>query len=123
MRILQLERKEFSYRSNAWANSTKNTYKSCIKRCNAFLTSIHRTEYPMSENTIALYLTHLAQEKTPFQTINVHIAAVKSVHVLYSLPFDGSSDRITLLMKGIKRGDTHEKNKKEPITKDIMVEF
>lgn len=118
-----LRQLEFSYRKDAWSKSTINSYKSYIKKFNEFLVRIKKPCYPASNDTVCLFVTLLAESKYNFSTILVAVSAVRAVHILYSHPNPTAGDRISLLLKGIRRNCGKAKDKKYPITVNIMQKF
>ena len=114
---------EFSYRKDAWSLNTITTYKTYIKKFNTFLVLINRPQYPALLDTICLFITALAKGNSSFSTILVAISAIRAVHILYAYDDPTKGDRVSLLLKGIRRNDIREKNKKAPITLEIMKKF
>lgn len=58
---------------------------------------------PASEDSIALFISHLGSEKVSYKTIKSYLAAVRHLHISFGLSFVGISPRSHLLIRGIKR--------------------
>lgn len=87
------------------------------------MVKIQKPYYPVSNDTVCLFVTLLAKSKYTFSTILVAVSAIRAVHILYSHSNPTAGDRISLLLKGIRRNCEKAKDKKYPITVDLMLRF
>jgi len=57
------------------------SYQAGHKRYLAFCTKASRQAIPTSKNTLMMFASHLAKEGLSHQSIKVHLAAVRNLHV------------------------------------------
>ena len=79
---------------------------------------------PTSEDTLLLFITHLAQQGLSHATIKVYLSAVRNLHVTASLHKEFEEQltpRLQMVMKGIKKDMSLNFSRvRLPITIDIM---
>ena len=79
---------------------------------------------PTSEDTLLLFITHLAQQGLSHATIKVYLSAVRNLHVTASLHKEFEEQltpRLQMVMKGIKKDMSLNSSRvRLPITIDIM---
>ena len=118
-----LQIKAQDYFARGLADSSHRTYTSAQRQFLQFCRDFSLDPLPASEDTLLLFSTHLAQRIKP-QSIQVYLAAVRSLHVAQGLPnplHPGLKLKQTL--RGIERQHFSPPKQKMPLTFDILTEL
>ena len=85
-----------------------------------FANDLSLTPIPCSETTLLRYIAHLDLKGLAPPTIAIHIAAIRSLHVMRGLTFSLSlSPRVKLVQKAIS-DHSNPPRQKSPITFDLL---
>ena len=124
MDIASLQTAVQGYYQKGLAPTTHKSYQAGQKRYLNFCSKANRPAVPTSEETMLLFVTHLAQQGLTHATIKVYLSAVRNLHVTAGLHKELSSQltpRLEMVMKGIKNDKALiAPRSRLPITIDIM---
>ena len=100
--------------------STRKTYNSAQKRYLDFCTMYTLCPLPATQQVLLLYIAYLYEEKLCYSTVNVYLAAIRSLHIMqgHANPLDGD-----LMVKQALPAFQIERNivqQKLPITFSIL---
>ena len=116
------------YYQQGLAASTQKSYQTGQHRYLAFCSSIKKSPLPTTEDTLLMFVGHLAQQGLSHASIKVYLSAIRNLHVSSGLHEEFAKQltpHLELVLKGIKK----EKAKaaplptRMPITIDIMVKI
>lgn len=107
------------YRSLVFADNTKRTYISQLKRFTDFCTSAN-ISLPLDKNEVCLYVAYLA-ETLSYKSITKYLNVVRLIHLEADLPNPLKSWHIESLLKGVKRAKGDISVQKLPITPQILL--
>lgn len=76
---------------NSIRPNTKRTYSSAQKRFIDFCNQYQCEPFPATEDTLLLYVAYLYDQNLTFSTVQVYLAAVRSIHIMegFHNPLDG----------------------------------
>jgi len=100
--------------------ATTKAYRSGLHRYITFCSEINQLPIPISEDTLLLFIAHLAQQNLSYTTIQVYLSAVQYSE---SITFDAIiTPRLRYVLKGIRKTCTltHQPKERLPITFSIM---
>lgn len=104
--LAELDAAQHRYQDAALAASTRRAYASDLRRFARWCTNLTSDAYPATPDTIARYVTHLAQTGRKVATIDRPLAAIGYLHTYGPavLPEDPTvSPTVTRTMRGIRR--------------------
>ena len=123
MDITSLQTALQGYYQKGLAKSTHKSYQAGQKRYLTFCSEVKRSAVPTTEETLLLFVTHLAQHELTHATIKVYLSAVRNLHVTAGLHNEFSAHltpRLEMVLRGIKK----DKSLTAPRTRlPIMVEI
>lgn len=102
------------------ATSTEKTYSTAQRSFLSFCQDLNLSPLPATEDTLILYVTHLAQTKV-HSTIRTYLAGVRHLHIINGLgnPLEGKL-RLELVLKGINRVKPRQSCPRLPVTPTIL---
>ena len=100
--------------------NTKRSYSSAQQSYIRFAHSLGLEPLPCSESNLLRYLAYMDSRSLAPATMSIHVAAIRSLHVMYGYHFDlASSPRVKLLIKAVL-DKAPPQAKKVPITLNIL---
>lgn len=124
MDIASLHTAVQGYYRKGLAPATHKSYQAGQKRYMEFCREAKKSPVPTSEETLLLFVVHLAQQGLAHATIKVYLSAVRNLHVTTGLHREFTAQltpKLELVMKGIKKEKAlNSPRTRLPITIDIM---
>ena len=116
------------YYQQGLAASTQKSYQTGQHRYLAFCSSIKKSPLPTTEDTLLMFVGHLAQQGLSHASIKVYLSAIRNLHVSSGLHEEFAKQltpRLELVLKGIKieKAKAAPLPTRMPITIDIMVKI
>lgn len=108
------------YARRATSERTQAIYRSALADFNEFCTDHHVSRLPATPDTVAGYITVLAQNGMKTSTINVRVSAIAKAHRLANLADPTDDEGFKAVFAGIRNVHGTAPNKKEPITLDVL---
>ena len=112
------------YYQKGLAKSTQKSYQAGQKRYLTFCNELERSAVPTTEETMLLFVTHLAQQGLTHATIKVYLSAVRNLHVKAGLHIEFAAQltpRLEMVLRGIKKDKSLTAPRPRlPITIEIM---
>ncbi|XP_062611724.1 uncharacterized protein LOC134273549 [Saccostrea cucullata] len=105
------------------SNNTNKSYFNAFKRWENFIKVQGHSALPASPMHVALYLTHLLQNGSSQHPVNVAVYAIKWAHECAGLPDPTKNSYVSSLQEAARRKASRAVQKKEPITKDVLIEL
>ncbi|XP_061197345.1 integrase/recombinase xerD homolog [Saccostrea echinata] len=107
------------------SDNTNKSYFNAFKRWENFIKVQEHSALPASPTHVALYLTDLLQNGSSQQLhpVNVAVYAIKWAHECAGLPDPTKNSYVTSLQEAARRKASRVVQKKEPITKDVLIEL
>ena len=105
MDIASLHTAVQGYYQKGLAPATHKSYQAGQKRYMEFCREARKSPVPTSEETLLLFVVHLAQQGLAHATIKVYLSAVRNLHVTTGLHREFTAQltpKLELVMKGIK---------------------
>lgn len=106
------------YAQASQADNTRRAYEIARREFEHFCTEHSVSAWPAAPETVAAYLSDLAERGYAYATIVVHRAAIATFHrvVLLSNPAPTSDPRVRAVMTGIRRTKGTSQKRRDPIT-------
>ena len=106
-----------------WSKSenTNKSYFNAFKRWETFITAQGHSALPASPIHVALYLTHLLQTGSSQYPVNNVVYAIKWAHECAGFTDPTKNAYVTSLQEAARRKASHSIQKKEPITKEMLI--
>lgn len=126
MDITSLQTALQGYYQKGLAKSTHKSYQAGQKRYLMFCSEVKRSAVPTTEETLLLFVTHLAQHELTHATIKVYLSAVRNLHVTAGLHNEFSAhltSRLEMVLRGIKDKSLTAPRTRLPITVEIMAKI
>ena len=98
------------------AESTKRTYRSQLKSYLSFCTLYGYCPVPATVSTILRYIAHLSK-RLSYNYIKQYMSVVRGIHGDCYYPYK----QVKMVLKGVRRLKGDGKNRKPPITMDILL--
>lgn len=92
-------------------------------RWEVFIKAQGHSALPSSPIHVALYLTHLLQTESSQHPVNNAVNAIKWAHECAGFTDPTKISYVTSLQEAAKRKTSRAVNKKEPISKDVLIEL
>ena len=105
------------------AESTRKTYKSGGAHYLRFCKQSALTPYPVSEDTLLLFIAHLHQARLAHGTVKSYLAAVPYEQIRRGLgdPAIHSMPQVEYVLKGVKKATPVSSRRRLPITPAILL--
>lgn len=121
--LSQLQVKAQRYFTGGLSDSSHRTYTSAQRQFLQFSQDFSLDPWPVSEDTLILFASHLAQRIKP-QSIHVYLAAVRSLHVAHGLSNPLQSGlKLKQTLRGIERQQFSPPKQKMPLPFDILADI
>lgn len=105
------------------SDNTNKSYFNAFKRWEKFIKVQGHSALPASPMHVALYLTHLLQNGSSQHPVNAAVYAIKWAHECAGLPDPTKNSYVSSLQEAARRKAGRAVQKKEPITKDVLIEL
>ncbi|XP_060563636.1 integrase/recombinase xerD homolog [Ruditapes philippinarum] len=105
------------------SDTTVNKYFSYFMKWKTFITSKGGSALPASPVCIALYLTDLMNKGCSNHVISSTVYGIKWAHSLNNLQDPTENHFVKNLVESAKRTLSRHVNKKQPVTKDLLIEL
>ena len=83
--------------------ATRKAYTAGLRKYITFCMKINQPPIPAYENTLLLFVTHLAQQKLSYTTIQVYLSAVRYSHITTSESTTLRTPKLNYVLKGIRK--------------------
>ena len=77
----QLNAAAQSYFDLGISDATRKAYKTGLNKYRTFCSQFKQSAVPATEDTLVLFITHLAKQQLSYSTIQVYLSAVRYLHV------------------------------------------
>jgi site-specific recombinase XerD len=107
--IEELSRRAAVYATRAKGDGTRRAYRSAWRHYAAWCAGLGREPLAADPDTIAMYVVHLADAGRAgrgglaVSSIRVHLAAIKTAHLLAGLSLDLRHPRLAMVIEGVTR--------------------
>jgi hypothetical protein len=107
----ELSRRAAVYATRAKGDGTRRAYRSAWRHYAAWCAGLGRQPLAADPDTIAMYVVHLADAGRAghgglaVSSIRVHLAAIKTAHLLAGLSLDLRHPRLAMVIEGVTRVD------------------
>ncbi|MBW4091806.1 MAG: tyrosine-type recombinase/integrase [Proteobacteria bacterium] len=116
-----LARRVTLYASRARGDGTRRTYRSAWRHYTAWCHALGREPLAADPDTIAMYVVRRADDGCAVSTIRVALAAIRTAHLLASIPLDLRHPRLALVLDGITRATgLRPRRQAAPAVPDIL---
>lgn len=105
------------------SDNTVNKYFSYFKKWETFISSKEGCALPASPICVALYLTDLMNKGSSHHVVSATVYGIKWAHSLNNLPDPTDNVFVRNLVDSAKRTLSQPVNKKQPVTKDMLLEL
>uniref|UniRef100_K1QMW3 Integrase/recombinase xerD-like protein n=1 Tax=Magallana gigas TaxID=29159 RepID=K1QMW3_MAGGI len=105
------------------SDNTNRSYFNAYRRWEVFIKAQGHSALPASPIHVALYLTHLLQTGSSQHPVNNDVYAIKWAHECAGFTDPTKNSYVTSLQEAAKRKASRAINKKEPISKDVLIEL
>jgi hypothetical protein len=112
-----------AFKTNAFASSTKRSYKTHLMTYLRFCLFYGLTPVPASNETLSCYVAHLARTLKPV-SVNVYLNIVRILHEEAGLPNPLASNyELSMVKRGLLRARGTPPNQKAPMTVEILIKL
>lgn len=118
--LSQLNTAAQNYLDLGISTSTRKAYRAGVHNYTTFCMDTYYKLAPVSEDTLLLFATYLAQQNLSYATILVYLAAVKHNHITTGKSLPTVTPRLNYVLKGIRRSSSCQPRERLPITFPIM---
>jgi site-specific recombinase XerD len=98
-----LSRRAAVYATRARGIGTQRAYRSAWRQYDAWCRSLGREPLAADPDTIAMYVVRCADQGFAVSSIRVHLAAIRTAHLLAGLSLDLRHPRLAMVVEGITR--------------------
>lgn len=105
------------------SDNTVKSYFNSFKRWEKFIKSQGHNSLPAQPVHVALYLTHLINNDSTFHPIQNAVYGIKWAHEVNGLNDPTINSYVTSILDASKRIAPKKKQKKDPITTDVLIEL
>jgi len=119
--IEELSRRAAMYATRAKGDGTRRAYRSAWGQFAAWCTGIGREPLAADPDTIAMYVVRCADQGFAVSSIRVHLAAIKTAHLLAGLSLDLRHPRLAMVVEGVTRSKgVRPRRKAAPAVPDVL---
>jgi integrase len=109
------------YATRARGEGTRRVYRSAWKAFDAWCRSLGREPLAGDPNLVAMYATRRADAGVAVSTLRIDLAAIRTAHLLASVPLDLRDPRLSVIVEGITRSrGTRPAKRATPAVPDIL---
>jgi len=101
--IEELSRRAAIYATRAKGDGTRRAYRAAWGQFAAWCAGIGREPLAADPDTIAMYVVRCADQGFAVSSIRVHLAAIKTAHLLAGLSLDLRHPRLAMVVEGVTR--------------------
>lgn len=101
--IEELSRRAAIYATRAKGDGTRRAYRAAWRQYEAWCTGLGREPLAADPDTIAMYVVRCADQGFAVSSIRVHLAAIKTAHLLAGLSLDLRHPRLAMVVEGVTR--------------------
>ncbi len=101
--IEELSRRAALYATRARGDGTRRAYRSAWRSFETWCASLGREPLAADPDTIAMYVVHCADQGFAVSSIRVHLAAIRTAHLLAGLSLDLRHPRLAMVVEGVTR--------------------
>ena len=99
----ELSRRAAVYATRARGDGTRRAYRSAWRSFEAWCASLGREPLAADPDTIAMYVVRCADQGFAVSSIRVHLAAIRTAHLLAGLSLDLRHPRLAMVVEGVTR--------------------
>ena len=99
----ELSRRAAVYATRARGDGTRRAYRSAWRQYEAWCHSLGREPLAADPDTIAMYVVRCADQGFAVSSIRVHLAAIRTAHLLAGRALDLRHPRLAMVVEGITR--------------------
>jgi hypothetical protein len=99
----ELSRRAAVYATRARGDGTRRAYRSAWQQYDTWCRSLGREPLAADPDTIAMYVVRCADAGFAVSSIRVHLAAIRTAHLLAGLSLDLRQPRLAMVVEGITR--------------------
>ena len=99
----ELSRRAAVYATRARGDGTRRAYRSAWRQFEAWCRSLGREPLAADPDTIAMYVVRCADQGFAVSSIRVHLAAIRTAHLLAGLSLDLRHPRLAMVVEGVTR--------------------
>ena len=101
--IEELSRRAALYATRAKGDGTRRAYRAAWRQYEAWCRDLGREPLAADPDTIAMYVVRCADQGFAVSSIRVHLAAIKTAHLLAGLSLDLRHPRLAMVVEGVTR--------------------
>jgi integrase len=119
--LTELAARATHYATRARGDGTRRAYRSAWQGFAAWCHSLGREPLAGDADTIAMYVVRRADDGLAVSTLRVHLAAIRTAHLLAGVPLDLRHPRLAMVLDGITRSKgTRPRRQAAPAVPDIL---
>ena len=99
----ELSRRAAVYATRARGDGTRRAYRSAWRQYEAWCHSLGREPLAADPDTIAMYVVRCADQGYAVSSIRVHLAAIRTAHLLAGRALDLRHPRLAMVIEGVTR--------------------
>jgi site-specific recombinase XerD len=99
----ELSRRAAVYATRARGDGTRRAYRSAWRQYEAWCHSLGREPLAADPDTIAMYVVRCADQGFAVSSIRVHLAAIRTAHLLAGRALDLRHPRLAMVVEGVTR--------------------
>jgi site-specific recombinase XerD len=99
----ELSRRAAVYATRARGDGTRRAYRSAWRQYEAWCNSLGREPLGADPDTIAMYVVRCADQGFAVSSIRVHLAAIRTAHLLAGRALDLRHPRLAMVVEGVTR--------------------
>jgi hypothetical protein len=99
----ELSRRAAVYATRARGDGTRRAYRSAWRQFEAWCASLGREPLAADPDTLARYVVRCADQGFAVGSIRVHLAAIRTAHLLAGLSVDLRHPRLAMVVEGVTR--------------------
>jgi integrase len=118
----ELSARATQYATRARGDGTRRAYRSAWQGFAAWCHSLRREPLAGDADTIVMYVVRRADDGLAVSTLRVHLAAIRTAHLLAGVPLDLRHPRLAMVLEGITRskGVLRPRRQAAPAVPDIL---
>src|SRR5580698_4077278 len=101
--IEELSRRAAVYATRAKGDGTRRAYRAAWRQFDTWCRTLGREPLAADPDTIAMYVVRCADQGFAVSSIRVHLAAIRTAHLLAGLSLDLRHPRLAMVVEGVTR--------------------
>src|SRR5271157_149488 len=110
----ELSRRAAVYATRAKGDGTRRAYRSAWRQYEAWCHSLGREPLAADPDTIAMYVVRCADAGFAVSSIRVHLAAIRTAHLLAGRSLDLRHPRLAMVIEGVTRSKSSARVARPP---------